>query len=107
MTVDIVLRGEEEALALGWLKLTCLHTPGHTPGGISPYVDIGGKRVLFGQDIHGPFHPAWGSDLAAWEKSMQKLLALQPDILCEGHFGVYQPYEAVRRYIKGCLERYR
>lgn len=48
VTVDIVLRGEEETLDLGFLKLTFLHTPGHTPGGISPYIDLGGKRVLFG-----------------------------------------------------------
>ena len=107
VTVDVVLRSEEETLSLGGLKLVFLHTPGHTPGGISPYVDLGGKRILFGQDIHGPFHPAWGSDLAAWEQSMQKLLALQPDILCEGHFGVYRPYEKVRRYIEGYLQRYR
>ncbi|MCS5697367.1 MBL fold metallo-hydrolase [Desulfofundulus thermocisternus] len=57
VAVDVVLRGEEETLDLGGLKLVLLHTPGHTPGGISPYVDLGGKRVLFGQDIHGPFHP--------------------------------------------------
>lgn len=105
--VDIVLRGKEETLNLGGLKLVMPHTPGHTPGGISPYVDLAGKKVLFGQDIHGPFDSAWGSDLAVWEGSMQKLLDLKPDILCEGHFGVYQPREKAERYIKNYLQYYR
>lgn len=107
VTVDVVLRGEEKILNLGGLNLVFLHTPGHTPGGISPYVDLGGKRILFGQDIHGPFNPAWGSNLTAWEQSMRKILDLQPDILCEGHFGIYQPNEKVRWYIEGYLQRYR
>jgi len=105
--VDVVLHGKEETLSLGNLKLVMLHTPGHTPGGISPYVDLGGQRVLFGQDIHGPFDPAWGSDLAAWEESMRELLDLKPDILCEGHFGVYEPRQKAERYIKDYLEYYR
>ena len=56
----------------------CLHTPGHTPGSISLYLDREEKRVLFGQDIHGPFHAAFGSDIEEWKKSMQVLLALKP-----------------------------
>src|SRR5512136_2244830 len=49
--------------------------------------DRDGKRVLFGQDIHGPFEESFGSDLTAWRKSMEILLGLKADILCEGHFG--------------------
>ncbi len=103
---DIILRGEEETLPLGSLKLVMLLTPGHTPGSISPYVDTGGQRVLFGQDIHGPFDPAWSSDLEAWRKSMRKLLSLKADILCEGHFGVYRPAQEAERYIKEYLNYY-
>jgi len=106
ITVEIVLKGDQETLSVGDLRLICLHTPGHTPGGISPYVDTGEKRILFGQDIHGPFNPAWGSNLEEWGKSMRRLLALQPDILCEGHFGIYQPAEKARQYIEGYLELY-
>lgn len=103
---DIVLRGEEETLRLGGLELVMLLTPGHTPGSISPYVDAGGQRVLFGQDIHGPFDPAWSSDLEAWRESMRKLLSLKADILCEGHFGVFRPAQEVERYIKDYLDYY-
>ena len=64
-----------------WPCTACI--PRTYPGSIAVYVDIGGQRVLFGQDIHGPFMKEWGSDLAQWKQSM-KLLALNADILCEG-----------------------
>jgi len=107
VSVDRVLKGAQEAVAVGDLELVCLHTPGHTRGGISVYVDTGGQRVLFGQDIHGPFERDWGSDLGQWRNSMQLLLDLEADILCEGHFGIYQPATAVRDYIEGYLRRYK
>ncbi|MDI6742013.1 MAG: MBL fold metallo-hydrolase [Smithella sp.] len=106
MTVDRKLQGAEEVLNFGSERLICLHTPGHTPGSISLYLDRGGKRILFGQDIHGPFHKAFGSDIAQWKKSMQKLLQLDADILCEGHFGIFQPGQRVRAYIERYLEEY-
>lgn len=104
--VDKKLSGAHEILKFAGEELHCLHTPGHTPGSISIYLDRNGKRVLFGQDIHGPFHAAFGSDIKAWKKSMQILLALNADILCEGHFGIFQPKEDVRDYIERYLEEY-
>lgn len=103
--VDTLLSGELQELMLGDLKFNFLHTPGHTPGSISVYIDTKDGRVLFGQDIHGPFSPAWGSDLKQWRLSMQKLLALKADVLCEGHAGVYRG-EKVGKYIESYLERY-
>jgi len=104
--VDRKLFGSHEILKFGAEELHCLHTPGHTPGSIAVYLDRGGKRVLFGQDIHGPFNAAFGSDIEAWKKSMQTLLAINADILCEGHFGIYQPNDNVRDYIERYLEEY-
>ncbi len=104
--VDHKLTGREEILNFSKEELHCLHTPGHTPGSISIYLDRDGKRVLFGQDIHGPFHKTFGSDIGAWKKSMHNLLALNADILCEGHFGIFQPKEKVRSYIERYLDEY-
>ena len=59
--VDERLEGDSGSWSFGDSTLRWLHTPGHTPGSISPYLDIGGKRVLFGQDIHGPFSEKFGS----------------------------------------------
>jgi len=91
---------------VGTMTLHCPLTPGHTPGGISPYLDLKGTRILFGQDIHGPFDPSWGSDMDQWRDSMKKLLALKADILCEGHFGVYQPASQVQNNIEYYLKQY-
>ena len=104
--VDVLLRGEMERLQLGDVEFCFLHTPGHTPGSISVYFDTADGRILFGQDIHGPFSPSWGSDLAQWRNSMEKLLALHADVLCEGHAGVYRG-EKIKRYIEMYLQRYK
>jgi glyoxylase-like metal-dependent hydrolase (beta-lactamase superfamily II) len=104
--VDRKLKGAHEILNFGQEDLHCLHTPGHTPGSISVYLDRAGQRILFGQDIHGPFNRAFDSDIAAWRKSMNVLLLLEADILCEGHFGIYQPKNKVRDYIERYLEEY-
>lgn len=106
LMVDVRLSREEERLAFGRHELVCLHTPGHTPGSISVYTDKPGKRILFGQDIHGPFLPEFGSHLGHWQTSMEKLLALKVDVLCEGHFGIYRPNETVTDYIERYLDEY-
>jgi len=103
-SVDIRLAGDEQTLKFGDHELKTVHIPGHTPGSIAAYVDIDGKRVLFGQDIHGPYIPEWGADRELAAASLQKLIDLKADVLCEGHFGVYQPAEEVRRYIEYYLD---
>ncbi|MCJ7546489.1 MAG: MBL fold metallo-hydrolase [Deltaproteobacteria bacterium] len=106
MPVDVKLTKEEERLHFGDQDLVFLHTPGHTPGSLSVYLDRGGQRVLFGQDIHGPFSEEFGSDFVAWRRSMEKLLALEADILCEGHFGLFQPKDRVAAYIEHYMWQY-
>ncbi|MEM2869302.1 MAG: MBL fold metallo-hydrolase [Thermoplasmata archaeon] len=101
--VDDILRSEEERRIVGGVELHLLHTPGHTPGSIVVWADIEGKKVLFGQDIHGPFDPDFGSDIDEWRRSMSRVLALEADILCEGHFGVFEGKERVKRFIEGYL----
>jgi glyoxylase-like metal-dependent hydrolase (beta-lactamase superfamily II) len=104
--VDTKLSGEEEVLTFGNEKIRCIHTPGHTPGSISIVLYRGEERILFGQDIHGPFNKQFGSDIGQWKKSMAKLLVLEADILCEGHFGIFRPKDHVRAYIRRYLKLY-
>jgi glyoxylase-like metal-dependent hydrolase (beta-lactamase superfamily II) len=105
-SVDYKLSEVREVLKFEKGELLCLHTPGHTPGSISVILDRDGKRVLFGQDIHGPFADSFGSDLPTWRKSMEVLLGLHADILCEGHFGILRPETEVERYIQNYLKMY-
>jgi len=106
LPVDLTFSGHSETLSVGGRNLVLLHTPGHTPGSLSVYCDTDGKRVLFGQDIHGPFLADFGANMSHWQRSMEELLALNADILCEGHFGIYQPNKKVTAYIERYLEEY-
>lgn len=103
--VDIKLTNKEAELRLKKHMLKILHIPGHTPGSVAAYVDISGKRVLFGQDIHGPYEPAFGGDISKAVPSLEELLSLNADLLCEGHYGVYQSAAEVRQYITSQLNR--
>lgn len=93
-----------ETLSLGIYDFHCIHTPGHTPGSISVLIDVNSTKILFGQDIHGPFYKSFGSNLKDYQKSMQKLLDLRADILCEGHFGIIKPASEVERYIRNYMD---
>jgi glyoxylase-like metal-dependent hydrolase (beta-lactamase superfamily II) len=106
LPVDLKFTGEQHTLSIGTHDLILLHTPGHTPGSLSAYIDKSGKRVLFGQDIHGPFLADFGANMKDWTRSMKRLLSLNADILCEGHFGTYQSNKKLTAYIERYLEDY-
>lgn len=109
--VDVVVKDPVEKLLVGDKEFVVVHCPGHTPGSLAVYVDLpaegaprGFLRVLFGQDVHGPFMREFGSDLSAYAKSMERLLELEADVLCEGHYGVYEGADQVRSFITRHLE---
>ncbi|MCB2191517.1 MAG: MBL fold metallo-hydrolase [Deltaproteobacteria bacterium] len=100
LEADQVLEGDG-AIALSEQEdLAIIPTPGHTPGSVAAWCMAGGLKVLFGQDVHGPFAPAFGSDLGQWRASMQRLLELEADVLAEGHFGVFRPADEVSVFIQ-------
>ena len=107
LRVDVVLRDEEEGLSFGKHKVICLHTPGHTPGSLSAYVDMDGLRILFAQDIGAALLKEFNCDPMAWMKSVGKLLALDADILCDGHSGAYGPKNVVEQYLQYCIDSQR
>jgi glyoxylase-like metal-dependent hydrolase (beta-lactamase superfamily II) len=95
------LKGDRETLTFGSYNLECIHVPGHTPGSIAIFLELSDPKikVLFGQDLHGPIIPGV-SDYKDYQNSLNLLLDLNADILCEGHFGVFQPANSVRKYIE-------
>lgn len=105
-TVDVKLELPEEILMVRGERIVCLHTPGHTPGSICIYLDLNGKMVLFAQDLHGPLLEEFGSNLTDWDRSTKRLLELDADILCEGHFGIYKTRKEVRDYILSYRRQY-
>jgi glyoxylase-like metal-dependent hydrolase (beta-lactamase superfamily II) len=103
LTVDRKLTGETGTLSFGTYDLRWIHTPGHTPGSISLFMDMGGERILFAQDIGAPLLTEFDCDPPAWLESIQKLFALEADIVCDGHSGAYGPKDVVRQYLEYCL----
>lgn len=104
LAIDERLFGESGTLQFPAIDLKWVHTPGHTPGSISFYMDSQAMRVLFAQDIAAPLLSEFDCDPLAWQRSLNKLLSLEADVLCDGHSGAYGPKETVRQYLEYCLE---
>ena len=96
--------GRQLRLPIGDRELVLHPWLGHSPGSIVATLDLGGQRVLFGQDVHGPIHPQLASDHAAWQRSLRRLLELEADVLCEGHYGVIRGRRAVARFIERFIQ---
>jgi len=103
LTIDIKLQGEESTLAIGTGRLTAIHWPGHSPGSVVYTTYLDGQLVLFGQDVHGPIHPALLSDERQYQDSLKKLLVLGADLLLEGHYGIFWTKEEVREFIQSFI----
>lgn len=103
LSVDVTVSEAKREFSVGSLALTMHHIPGHSPGSTALTVVSDGKLVLFGQDVHGPLNDTLLSNRDQYEKSLEFLISLDADILCEGHFGVYEGKERVRRFIESYL----
>jgi len=101
--IDRRLKGPREEIDLGGRRIEAIHTPGHSPGSVVYLTESDGYKVLFGQDVHGPINPVILSDRDDYLRSLERLLSLDADILCEGHFGVYKGKARVREFIQSFL----
>jgi glyoxylase-like metal-dependent hydrolase (beta-lactamase superfamily II) len=104
LSVDVKLRGEQSTLEIGTGRVTAVHWPGHSPGSVVYTANMDGQLVLFGQDVHGPIHPALLSDEEQYQASLKKLLALDADLLLEGHFGIFRTKRDVREFIQSFMK---
>jgi glyoxylase-like metal-dependent hydrolase (beta-lactamase superfamily II) len=101
--IDIKLRGDEEEIDLGGRGIKAIHTPGHSPGSVVYTTESEGLKVLFGQDVHGPLDPSLLSNREDYMKSLNLLLSMEADVLCEGHFGIFRGKEEVANFIRSFL----
>jgi metallo-beta-lactamase class B len=102
LSIDVKLEGESGTL-MGDERVLWYHIPGHTPGSIAIVYQSGEKRVIFGQDVHGPIVKEFGSSREDYIKSLNRLIELKGDILCEGHYGQISGRENVERFIRQFL----
>ncbi len=103
LPIDIKLQGEESEITVGNGSIKAIHWPGHSPGSVVYVTEIDGLRVLFGQDVHGPIHPALLSDEARYQESLKKLVELDADILLEGHYGIIRSQDEIRAFIRSFM----
>jgi glyoxylase-like metal-dependent hydrolase (beta-lactamase superfamily II) len=103
VAVDRRLSGEQESIVLSGRDILAVHVPGHSPGSVVYLTESEGKRVLFAQDVHGPLHPDLRSNEVDYRRSLKRMLALEPDILCEGHYGVIHGKEPAAAFIRSFL----
>lgn len=102
-SIDRKLTESSEIIELGGRSIEVVHIPGHSPGSVVYLIESDHQKVLFGQDVHGPLDASLLSDKNAYVKSLQKMISLEADILCEGHFGIYKEKENVKRFIYNFL----
>ena len=103
VAIDLKLSQPQTDIQLGGKTVSALHMPGHSPGSVVFLTESDGKKVLFGQDVHGPLAPILKSNRKDYLNSLNKLIALDADILCEGHFGIYTGKETIRRFIRSFM----
>ena len=99
LAVDCRITGPEETFPVGNGEITAYHCPGHSPGSVVYVTEMDSRRVLFGQDVHGPLDASFLSNRDDYARSLGFMAELKADILCEGHFGVIQGQQAVRSFI--------
>ncbi len=101
--VDLKIPGSQDDIPLGTRVIQAIHAPGHSPGSLVYLTESEGRKILFAQDVHGPIHPDLRSNAEDYQRSLQLILSLEADILCEGHYGVYQGKKEVADFIKQFL----
>jgi glyoxylase-like metal-dependent hydrolase (beta-lactamase superfamily II) len=103
LKIDHKIKDRKQIFQVGSGELTAYHCPGHSPGSVVYLAQLDSERILFGQDVHGPLDASFFSNRDDYERSLKFMIALKADILCEGHFGIYQGKEEVGRFIESYL----
>jgi len=103
LKIDCKIKSRKETFQVGQGLVTAYHCPGHSPGSVVYVVELNSVRVLFGQDVHGPLDAAFLSDRDDYMRSLEFMIALEADILCEGHYGIYRGKDEVKKFISSFL----
>ncbi len=98
--IDIKLMGAKQDIELNGRLIEAIHTPGHSPGSVVYVTQSEGLKILFGQDVHGPLDSSLKSNRKDYIKSLELLISLEADILCEGHYGIIRGKESVKEFIQ-------
>lgn len=95
---------DSEILKFGDHEITCIHTPGHAEGAVAYLFEIGSIKILFAGDIGGTALKIYGGNINQYLSSMQKLIDINADILCEGHTGIIKQPTKITEFITRYME---
>ena len=98
--IDRKLAADKDMVIVGGRPIEAIHIPGHSPGSVAYLVESGGRRIVFAQDVHGPLDESLRSNAADYQRSLQTLIRLRADVLCEGHYGIFEGREEVAAFIR-------
>jgi hypothetical protein len=62
-------------------------------------------KIVFAQDVHGPLHPSLLSNADDYQASLQRLIDLDADVLCEVHYGIYKEKQEIVRFARSFMRR--
>ncbi len=103
LTIDHKIENQKETLIVGNGEAVAYHCPGHSPGSLVYLITLADQKILFGQDVHGPLDSSFLSNYKDYVRSLKFMMALQADILCEGHFGIYRGRDNINKFIQSFL----
>lgn len=108
IAVDRVVRQGDTIEVDEGLALEVLETPGHSDCSLSFYDRA--RRILIISDATGYYHPEYDTwwpnyfaDYAAYLRSIERLAALDAEVLCLSHNGVIRGTDAVQDYFRRAL----
>lgn len=103
LTIDHKIENQKETLKVGNGEVLAYHCPGHSPGSLVYLIKLENQKILFGQDVHGPLDSSFLSDRKDYTNSLKFMMTLEADILCEGHFGIYEGSANINKFIQSFL----
>lgn len=80
-----------------------MHIPGHSPGSVAYLTTSAYLKIVFAQDVHGPLHHALLSNAVDYQASLQRLIDLDADVLCEGHYGIFRGKQDIVRFVRSFM----
>ncbi|HPF20237.1 MAG TPA: MBL fold metallo-hydrolase [Syntrophomonas sp.] len=93
-----------DEIVVGSTRLLALHTPGHSVGHYGFYFPE--KKILFSGDMdispRGPWYGGYDSDFGEVVASVQKLIALQPEVLVTSHRKVF--YDEIEKHLRAYVQ---
>ena len=101
--VDRKLVGNAEEIRLGERTIRAIHIPGHSPGSVAYFTTSRELKIVFAQDVRGPLHPSLLSNADDCQASLQRLIDLDADVLCAGHYGIYKGRQDIVRFVRSFM----